>query len=82
MTQANNKSQRPLLFNSKADLHHFVYGNASQADSLNIPITAARTVPSFYPNTSLFDRYNKLNLLLSDCDPRDIQLLTKNIIVH
>jgi hypothetical protein len=80
MSESINRSfKRPLLFQSKADIHHFVHGNAIQADSLSIPVAAT---PSFYPNTSLFDRYNKINLWLSDCDPRDVQMLTKNIIIH
>ncbi len=82
----NNPTQiRPLLFTtnpSKADMHFFVHGNTSQAYSVNIPTIAPRTAPSFLPNTSLFDRYHKTNLFLRDCDPRDITVLSKNIVAH
>lgn len=56
-------------------------GNASQAYPVNIPHIPNKTAPSFFPSSSLFDRYNKPNLLLRDCDPKDIITLHKNIVM-
>ena len=81
MQHSSQKSSfRPLVFNTKADVHHFVMGNASQAYSLNLP-QAARTAPVFHSNSSLFDRYNRPNLRLRDCDPKDIVTLHKNLVM-
>jgi hypothetical protein len=77
---SQRSSSRPLVFNTKADVHHFVMGNASQAYSLNLP-EAARTAPALHAHSSLFDRYNRPNLLLRDCDPKDIIALHKNLVM-
>lgn len=82
MTQTNNRSQRPLRFTSSASIHSFVHGNLPQVDSLVIPMANAMPSPSSYGTFSLFDRYNKTNLLLRDCESRDLNLVSKNIIVH
>ena len=74
---------RPLHFNNKTDMHSFVYGNQSQAVSMSVPF--APPPPKTYhslPQTSLFDRYNRCNLYLRDCDERDLTTLTKNIVMH
>ena len=81
-----NTSQRsngkPLIFNNKKEIHSFVHANHSQAISASMPINHERLAPNYTPCTSLFDRYNKSNLLLRDCDPKDITVLNKNIIMH
>lgn len=85
MQQSALSAHRPLLFTSKADLHFFVHGNASQT-SLNLPTYPApypaRTAPAFHPTTSLFDRYFRTNLQLRDCDPRDITTVLPNLVLH
>ena len=82
-----NKSDRnrPLHYNNKTDMHSFVYGNPSQAVSVSIPFApqpVARTAMPQQQHTSLFDRYNRSNLYLRDCDERDLTCLTKNIVMH
>lgn len=62
-------------------MHSFVYGNPSQAYSVNIPQAPHRSHQNVQ-QTSLFDRYNRQNLYLRDCDERDIIHLSKNIVVH
>lgn len=56
-------------------------GNTSQAYSVSIPHMPNKTAPAFYPSSSLFDRYNRPNLLLRDCDPKDIITLHKNLVM-
>jgi len=73
---------RPLIFNNKQDLHNFVHANNSQAVSVSIPHNYAKMPHNYMAQTSLFDRYNKSNLLLRDCDQKDITVLNKNIIMH
>lgn len=60
----------------------FVHGNNSQTSSMNIPTYPQKPSPSFYPNSSLFDRYNKPGLLLRDCDAKDVIQLNKNLIMY
>lgn len=81
MQNSSRSSSRPLVFNTKADVHHFVMGNASQAYSVNLPVDAVRTVPAFHPASSLFDRYNRPSLLLRDCDQRDVITLHRNLVM-
>jgi hypothetical protein len=81
---SQRSNARPLIFNNtrtKADIHQFVMGNASQAYSLNLPFEPAKTAPNFHPSSSLFDRYNRSNLQLRDCDPKDVIFLHKNIVI-
>ena len=67
---------KPLNF-SKADIHSFVHGNPSQAISVRVPTNYEK------PNiSSLFDRYNRCNLCLRDCDQQDLNLVSKNIVIH
>ena len=81
-----NNSQRsvgrPLLFNNKTDLHNFVHNNNSQAVSISMPNNPPRIVSQQMPFNSLFDRDNRPNLLLRDCDSKDIRELNKNIVMH
>lgn len=81
MQNSSRSSSRPLVFNTKADVHHFVMGNASQAYSVNLPVDAVRTAPAFHPASSLFDRYNRPSLLLRDCDQRDVITLHRNLVM-
>lgn len=79
--QKNNPEVRPLLYSnkpSKADIHSFVHGNPSQAISINI----TPSYPAPHYGTSLFDRYNRSNLYLRDCDERDLLPLSKNLVIH
>lgn len=76
---------RPINFQhntTNAQIYEFVNNNRSQALSVNAPTMPFKTAPSFYPQTSLFDRYNRLNVYLRDCDRRDLILLTKNVVIH
>jgi hypothetical protein len=83
MGNNNHRSiNRPLLFNTKADLHQWVYPNNSQAISASIPINIPNNNSNQLRFTSLFDRYNKPNLLLKECDVKDIRRVNKNIIMH
>ncbi len=83
MQNNSHKSSRPLIFSSKADVHQFVMGNASQAYSVNAPFIPQKSGPSFYPPppSSLFDRYNRPNLMLRECDSKDICVLHKNLVM-
>ena len=79
------KSARPLNFKcnpTNTQLVNFVNPSYSQAVSVNMPTLQAKTVPNFYPQTSLYDRYNRNNLYFRDCERRDIIPLTKNIVIH
>lgn len=94
--QNNSSRGRPLNYNNRVDMHSFVYGsshlqvnptNPSQAVSMSIP-QAMVVPPKPHFNvrsdtqTSLFDRYNKGNLYLRDCDERDLIQLNKNVVLH
>lgn len=81
MHNNSQKSARPLVFNTKRDIYYNVMGNTSQAYSVSIPQMPNKTAPAFYPSSSLFDRYNRPNLLLRDCDPKDIITLHKNLVM-
>ena len=79
------KSARPLNFkynHTNTQLLNFVNTNYSQALSVNIPTIQQKTAPAFYLQTSLYDRYNRNNLYLRDCERRDIIPLMKNIVIH
>lgn len=79
------KSARPLNFKcnpTNTQLLNFVNTNYSQAVSVNVPTIQQKTAPAFYPQTSLYDRYNRNNLYLRDCERRDIISLMKNIVIH
>lgn len=76
-----HNNSRPLVFTTKRDIYYNVMGNTSQAYSVSIPHMPNKTAPAFYPSSSLFDRYNRPNLLLRDCDPKDIITLHKNLVM-
>ena len=83
MENTSNKSNtRPLLFNNEQDIHNFVHSSHSQQLSVILPVNPQRLIPNYAACTSLFDRYNKSNLLLRDCDPKDIRVVNKNIVMH
>ena len=64
-------------------MHSFVYGNQSQAVSISVPFAPQPKNYSFQQShTSLFDRYNRGNLYLRDCQERDLNVLGRNIVVH
>ena len=63
-------------------MHSFVYGNQSQAVSMSVPFAPIPKTYHSHSQTSLFDRYNRCNLYLRDCDERDLTTLTKNIVMH
>lgn len=79
---SQRSAARPLLFTNKQDIHQFVHTNKSQAFSVALPSNPPRLAQNYPSCTSLFDRYNKSNLLLRDCDSKDITILNKNIIMH
>lgn len=78
---SHKSSPRPFVYRTKADIQQFVMGNASQAYSVNLPFEPPRTAPNFHPASSLFDRYNRNNLLLRECDAKDVTTLHKNLIM-
>jgi hypothetical protein len=76
----SHKSNRPLVFNNRADIQNFVMGNNSQAISMNVPIAPPR-ISIASPVSSLFDRYYRNGLMLKDCDDRDLQTLGRNLVM-
>ena len=83
--QNSSHKDRPLVFNNKptkADLHSMVYGNPSQAVSISVPALPPRHTAAEHPQTSLFDRYNRCNLSLRECDPQDLIVVNKNLVLH
>lgn len=84
MLENSSAKSRPMVYNykpNKAELYSLVHGNPSQALSVNVP-SMAFPIPPPQQNTSLFDRYNRLNLYLRDCDEKDLIPLTKNIVMY
>jgi len=76
----SHRSNRPLVYRSRADIQNFVMGNNSQAMSMNVPIIPPR-ISFASPTTSLFDRYYRNGLMLRDCDDRDLQILGRNLVM-
>lgn len=84
MLENSSAKSRPMVYNHKpnrAELYSLVHGNPSQAYSVNAP-SIAFPAPAPQQQTSLFDRYNRMNLYLRDCDERDLIPVTKNIVMY
>ena len=76
----SHRTNRPLVFSNRADIHTFVMGNNSQAVSMNVPVIPPR-ISIASPTSSLFNRYYRNGLMLKDCDDRDLQTIGRNLVM-
>lgn len=79
MMSTDKRQNRPLFF-KKEYIQEFVYGNSMQANQC-YPLAPHHFKQPPVSGSSLFDRYNRSNLLLRECDPSDVQKLSKNVVL-
>ena len=83
MNNSSPKKMYPRPFNFTTSIENFVFGSSWQESSKRKASPPIETIPSpKHQYSSLFDRYNRNNLMLRACDLTDVQILSKNPIAY